>query len=210
MVDMYRLKGLMNGTTLKQLEKELGFSNGSISKWGSSSPSVDKVKMVADYFSVTTDFLLGKGRQKKEPLQLDKVLAHYALGACFSSPAFYEDENIPIETPRNQIRWSKAVRSIERKAEGKLSFNRVNSFLKIATGYTGFEDDEYPSLEEYALLRGLAGKIDRFITMGGVSPDDCADAFLEHLKAIEASAKESDSEEYAAAIKNVVELAQKG
>ena len=40
-----------------KLEKELGFSNGSIYKWNKSSPTVDKLKIVADYFGVTLDYL---------------------------------------------------------------------------------------------------------------------------------------------------------
>ena len=46
-----------NGTTIPRLEKELLFSNGSIYKWASSSPSIDKLQKVADYFKVSTDFL---------------------------------------------------------------------------------------------------------------------------------------------------------
>lgn len=45
---------------LPKLESELGFGNGTISKWDTSSPSADKLQIVADYFGVTTDFLLGR------------------------------------------------------------------------------------------------------------------------------------------------------
>ena len=48
------------GLNLPKLELELGFGNGTISKWDNSSPSADKLQIVADYFSVTTDFLLGR------------------------------------------------------------------------------------------------------------------------------------------------------
>ena len=40
------------------LEKTLGFGNGTIKKWGESSPSVDKLKKVADYFGVSVDYFL--------------------------------------------------------------------------------------------------------------------------------------------------------
>ncbi|PKM74783.1 MAG: hypothetical protein CVU92_04735 [Firmicutes bacterium HGW-Firmicutes-17] len=46
------------GMSIGGLEKELGFGNGSIFKWGASSPSVDRLQKVADYFGVTVDFLL--------------------------------------------------------------------------------------------------------------------------------------------------------
>lgn len=47
-----------NGIALYKLEKELGFGNGSLYKWNEQSPSVERVKLVADYFGVTVDELL--------------------------------------------------------------------------------------------------------------------------------------------------------
>lgn len=46
------------GVSIQQLERELGFGNGTIRRWGENAPSVDKVKAVADYFGVTVDELL--------------------------------------------------------------------------------------------------------------------------------------------------------
>lgn len=40
------------------LEKELGFSNGSISKWKTSMPKPERLQKVADYFGVTLDYLM--------------------------------------------------------------------------------------------------------------------------------------------------------
>lgn len=50
--------------SIMQLELELGFSNGSISKWKKSSPKVSNLEKVAQYFSVSIDFLLGKSTTK--------------------------------------------------------------------------------------------------------------------------------------------------
>ena len=47
-----------NGISIAGLERELGFSNGSLRRWGKISPSVDKVKKVADYFDTSIDFLM--------------------------------------------------------------------------------------------------------------------------------------------------------
>lgn len=44
--------------TIAQLERDLGFGRGSIYKWDKNSPSIDKVQKVAEYFEVSTDFLL--------------------------------------------------------------------------------------------------------------------------------------------------------
>ena len=54
--------------SVAELERTLGFGNGSISKWNKQSPSVDKLNKVADYFDVSVDYLLGRTntRSKKD------------------------------------------------------------------------------------------------------------------------------------------------
>lgn len=44
--------------SLPKLERTLEFGNGTITKWKTSMPSVDKLKKVADHFGVTVDELL--------------------------------------------------------------------------------------------------------------------------------------------------------
>lgn len=44
--------------SIAALEKEVGLSNGTISKWKSSSPTVDSLKLVADYFKKPVDYFL--------------------------------------------------------------------------------------------------------------------------------------------------------
>lgn len=41
-----------------KLEKDLGFSNGSVSKWKTSTPTPERLKKLADYFSVSVDYLV--------------------------------------------------------------------------------------------------------------------------------------------------------
>ncbi|WP_235018441.1 helix-turn-helix domain-containing protein [Pediococcus acidilactici] len=57
-----RIKGLAdkNHLSLAQLERELKFSNGIISTWKKGKASSDKIEKVADYFDVSTDYLLGR------------------------------------------------------------------------------------------------------------------------------------------------------
>lgn len=45
-------------TNITNLEKEVGLGFGTVYKWGKVSPSVDNLKLVADYFNVTVDKLL--------------------------------------------------------------------------------------------------------------------------------------------------------
>ena len=55
-------------SSVAELERTLGFGNGSISKWNKQSPSVDKLNKAADYFDVSVDYLLGRTntRSKKD------------------------------------------------------------------------------------------------------------------------------------------------
>lgn len=48
-----------NGISIARLEVTLGLGNGTIGRWGKGvSPTVEKLKLVADYFSVTVDELI--------------------------------------------------------------------------------------------------------------------------------------------------------
>lgn len=56
-----RIKALckLNKISIASLEKALGFGNGTIGRWGKgSSPTVENLKRVADFFGVTVDFLI--------------------------------------------------------------------------------------------------------------------------------------------------------
>lgn len=50
--------------SVAELERTLGFGNGSISKWDKQSPSAEKLKKIADYFDVSTDYLLDREPSK--------------------------------------------------------------------------------------------------------------------------------------------------
>lgn len=47
-----------NNITVSKLEKDLGLGNCTILKWKDSSPSFEKIKMVADYFKVSIDYFV--------------------------------------------------------------------------------------------------------------------------------------------------------
>lgn len=51
--------------TVAELERKTGISNGQIRKWDNSTPGIDKLNKVADYFDVSTDYLLGRTDKKK-------------------------------------------------------------------------------------------------------------------------------------------------
>lgn len=47
-----------HGTSLSKVEEACGIGSNSMHKWDRHTPSVDKVKRVADYFGVSVDELL--------------------------------------------------------------------------------------------------------------------------------------------------------
>lgn len=53
-----------NKISIAKLERDTGLGNATIRVWARSSPTVDKLKAVADYFGVTVDELL----QETEPI----------------------------------------------------------------------------------------------------------------------------------------------
>lgn len=46
------------GISIARLEAETGIGNGTIGRWKKSSPNIDNVKKVADFFGVTVDRLI--------------------------------------------------------------------------------------------------------------------------------------------------------
>lgn len=58
------------GTNLSKLEIELGFGKGTLYKWNKSSPNIDKLKKVADYFDVSIDFLANENSDS--PVKLEE------------------------------------------------------------------------------------------------------------------------------------------
>lgn len=55
-----RIKAICDArvTTLVGLERELGFGRGTIRNWDKNSPSIDKLQKVADFFNISTEYLL--------------------------------------------------------------------------------------------------------------------------------------------------------
>ena len=56
-----------------KLEKELGFSNGSISKWRTSTPNPERLKKLANYFGVSIEYLMtGDEKEGSEKYYLNE------------------------------------------------------------------------------------------------------------------------------------------
>lgn len=87
-----------------KLEKELGFSNGSISKWKTSTPNPERLQKLATYFGVSIEYLMTgtdkDGLNEKDSRDIKKdldnimeKLTHKEYG-----PAAYDGEDLSEES----------------------------------------------------------------------------------------------------------------
>lgn len=72
-----RIKSLCieNSISLSALEKKLNLGNGTLSRWNTSSPSIDKIQRISNYFNVSIDYLVGQGNMYNHQQYLEKKLA---------------------------------------------------------------------------------------------------------------------------------------
>lgn len=66
LLEKIRLLANQNDTDIAKLERTLGMGNGVIRRWDKASPTCDKLLKVADYFSVTIDYLLKDDISKED------------------------------------------------------------------------------------------------------------------------------------------------
>ena len=113
-------KGLSQG----KLEKQLGFSNGSISKWKNSTPKVERLQKLADFFGVSVEYLMtGKEDEQKEKDNTDLKHKYRELEELLRSdsmkPVRYDGKpvnNDTIDLLLKQIEISLAM--LKNKQEG--------------------------------------------------------------------------------------------
>lgn len=95
-----------NNIAITALEKELGFGRGSIGKMKNGSTSANRLQKIADYFNVSTDYLMtGKEESKKEELttkderdiakDLENIMRKLESGE--NGPASYDGEELSEE-----------------------------------------------------------------------------------------------------------------
>lgn len=112
--------------TVAELERKTGISNGQIRKWDKSTPGVDKLKKVADYFDVSTDYLLGRTDKKryydlseKDERDIQKELQKMIEGLSEGGYAAFDGKDIDeldeetkqylIESLESTLRFSKIM-----------------------------------------------------------------------------------------------------
>jgi transcriptional regulator with XRE-family HTH domain len=76
--------------------KKLGFGGGTISKWEKSSPTVERLQKVADYFKISTDYLLRKEIPSAEQKYIDVPIDQETFGLMFKIPKLTEKEKVIV------------------------------------------------------------------------------------------------------------------
>lgn len=139
-----RKEGISQGN----LEKELGFSNGSISKWKTSTPKPERLQTLANHFGVSVDFLIGKDDeieckecgQKYNPLDEFDCAIHEQL----HKKIVKAKEKYSCLLPYNELT---AIRynSLEKIKSGSDDIaTELDKYLKAEFSYhvyTNYEDD---------------------------------------------------------------------
>lgn len=120
-----RIKDLASthGISIAELERKLNFANGSITKWDKQSPSSERLQAVADYFDVSTDYLLGRTDTpqftRRDERDVQKILTDMTEGLSNDSSLAYmknggeeldeEDAELLRASLENVIRQSKLI-----------------------------------------------------------------------------------------------------
>lgn len=69
--------------SIVELEEKLGFSRNSLYSWKRNKPSVEKLQKVADYFHVSTDYLLGRESQGRQNIDITSAITNPAITLSF-------------------------------------------------------------------------------------------------------------------------------
>ncbi|HEM3097366.1 helix-turn-helix domain-containing protein [Streptococcus suis] len=97
------------GISLNQLEEKLGFSRNTIYNMKKSTPNVERVSKIADYFNVSTDFLLG--RTDNPRIASDETAGSNISSAETQLLAAFRNQTHNM-TEEDKIRFNKAIESM--------------------------------------------------------------------------------------------------
>lgn len=77
LLDNIRLLCKSRGVTIAEVERCSGIGNGIIARWGTSSPTVERLQKVASYFNVSLEYLVSdhSPENEKQPIREDELSA---------------------------------------------------------------------------------------------------------------------------------------
>lgn len=96
--------------TIAELERKLDFSHGSISKWDKQSPSSERLQKVADYFLVSTDYLLDRvdipnWATEQNVLDIERALHLNSTAVVYDGIELTEDEKEQVSAIIRGVLW---------------------------------------------------------------------------------------------------------
>lgn len=97
------------GISLNKLEEKLGFSRNTIYNMKKSTPNVERVSMIADYFNVSTDYLLGR---TDNPAIASDNKANTNLGPAETELVAAFRNQTQNMTEEEKVRFNKAIESL--------------------------------------------------------------------------------------------------
>lgn len=74
LVERIKLLCEKKSTNFAEVERRIGISNGQIRRWNDSSPKLENVKKVAEYFNVSLDYLTGLSEEQMGEWETEKIL----------------------------------------------------------------------------------------------------------------------------------------
>lgn len=98
--------------TIAELERTLGLGAGTVSRWDARVPGVDKVQKVAEYFDVSTDYLLGRSDVPKwasndDIIIFDQALKRNSVIMSYDGIELSEEDKLKLEGMIKAMLWDK-------------------------------------------------------------------------------------------------------
>lgn len=85
------------GITITELQSELGFGRTIISKWnGTSTPKIDSVVKIAEYFNVSVDYLLGRTNNPLPDSVLNSITPQMSKLINLIANSKFSDQQIAV------------------------------------------------------------------------------------------------------------------
>ena len=114
--ELCRLKGISQG----RMEKEIGISNGASSKWKTSSPSLDILKKLSEYFGVSVDYLMtGKEKEGGETYYINEETREIAQEIFEKKELRMLFDVTRKSTPQRLMAYYNMIKEFEGQEHGK-------------------------------------------------------------------------------------------
>ena len=98
--------------TIAELERNLGLGAGTASRWDARVPGADKIQKVAEYFDVSTDYLLGrsdipKWATNEDVIVFDQALKRNSVIMSYNGIELSEEDKLQLEGMIKAMLWEK-------------------------------------------------------------------------------------------------------